>query len=165
MAETKSMTAEEVVRYLLEEGDGLDFLRESLTWVVQQLMEVEVSALIGAKRGERSDERLTHRNGYRLRPWQTRAGELELAIPKLRQGSYFPTFLEPRKRLRRCWRGTEGCFQDPGHLRRRTRAFSRPGPRANGSPKMATAAMIRRTNSKTAIPARRVLANRRGRLP
>jgi putative transposase len=94
MAERKRMTAEQVVGYLLE-GDGLDFLRESLTWVCQQLMEAEVSELIGAQRGERSEERLAHRNGYRLRPWQTRAGELELAIPKIRRGSYF---LEPRRR-------------------------------------------------------------------
>src|SRR5712691_9772986 len=96
MAETKRMTVEQVVSYLLEE-EGLDFLRESLTWVVQQLMEAEVSELVGA--GERApDERLTHRNGYRPRRWDTRAGELELAIPKLRRGSYFPSFLEPRKR-------------------------------------------------------------------
>jgi transposase-like protein len=92
------MTTEQVVGYLLE-GEGLDFLRESLSWVVQQLMEAEVSELIGAGRGERAPaERLTHRNGYRARPWQTRAGELELAIPKLRRGSYFPSFLEPRRR-------------------------------------------------------------------
>src|SRR5437899_188438 len=97
MAETKRMTAEQVVGYLLE-GEGLDFLRESLTWVCQQLMEAEVSELIGAGRGERSEERLTHRNGYRMRPWATRAGEIELAIPKIRRGSYFPSFLEPRRR-------------------------------------------------------------------
>jgi len=97
MAETKRMTTEEVVGYLLE-GEGLDFLRESLAWVVQQLMEAEVSELIGAERGERTPERLTHRNGYRSRSWSTRAGELELAIPKIRRGSYFPSFLEPRKR-------------------------------------------------------------------
>ncbi len=97
MAETKRMTAEQVVSYLLEE-DGLDFLRESLRWVVQQLMESEVSDLIGADHGERNPERLTHRNGYRSRAWQTRAGEIELAIPKIRRGSYFPSFLEPRKR-------------------------------------------------------------------
>jgi transposase-like protein len=98
MAETKRMTADEVVSYLLEE-EGLDFLRESLTWVVQQLMEAEVSELVGAARGERApEERLTHRNGYRARTWATRAGELELAIPKIRRGSYFPSFLEPRKR-------------------------------------------------------------------
>jgi putative transposase len=98
MAETKRMTAEQVVGYLLE-GEGLDFLRESLSWVVQQLMEAEVSELVGAGRGERApEERLTYRNGYRVRSWSTRAGELELAIPKLRRGSYFPSFLEPRKR-------------------------------------------------------------------
>jgi putative transposase len=97
MAETKRMTTEEVVGYLLE-GEDLDFLRESLLWVVQQLMEVEVSELIGAEHGERSPERLTHRNGYRARSWSTRAGEIELAIPKIRRGSYFPSFLEPRKR-------------------------------------------------------------------
>jgi putative transposase len=98
MAETKRMTAEQVVSYLLEE-DGLDFVRESLTWVVQQLMEAEVSELVGAAHGERApEERLTHRNGYRPRPWHTRAGEIELAIPKLRRGSYFPSFLEPRRR-------------------------------------------------------------------
>jgi putative transposase len=98
MAETKRITADQVVGYLLE-GDGLDFLRESLSWVVQQLMEAEVSELIGADRGQRApDERLTHRNGYRMRTWSTRAGELELAIPKIRRGSYFPSFLEPRRR-------------------------------------------------------------------
>jgi transposase-like protein len=91
------MTAEQVVSFLLEE-EGADFLRESLRWVVQQLMEAEVTELIGAERGERSEDRLTHRNGYRSRSWSTRAGELELAIPKLRRGSYFPSFLEPRKR-------------------------------------------------------------------
>jgi transposase-like protein len=97
MAETKRMTTEQVVGYLLE-GEGLDFLRESLSWVVQQLMEAEVSELIGAERGERSEERLTHRNGYRPRRWDTRAGEIELAIPKIRRGSYFPSLLEPRRR-------------------------------------------------------------------
>jgi putative transposase len=98
MAETKRMTSEQVVGYLLE-GEGRDFLRELLSWVVQQLMEAEVSELVGAARGERApEERLTQRNGYRARPWATRAGELELAIPKLRRGSYFPSFLEPRRR-------------------------------------------------------------------
>src|SRR4051794_37370850 len=97
MAE-KRMTVEQVVSYLLEGEEGSDFLRESLTWVVQQLMEAEVSELIGAEHGERSPERLTHRNGYRPRRWDTRAGELELAIPKIRRGSYFPSFLEPRRR-------------------------------------------------------------------
>jgi transposase-like protein len=61
-------------------------------------MEAEVSELVGAKLGERSEDRATHRNGYRPRRWDTRAGEIELQIPKLRRGSYFPSFLQPRKR-------------------------------------------------------------------
>ena len=98
MAEVQRMTVEEVVSYFLE-GEGVDVLRDSLRWVCQQLMEWEVSELVGASRGERApEERLTHRNGYRQRAWQTRAGEIELAIPKIRRGSYFPSFLEPRKR-------------------------------------------------------------------
>ena len=88
MAERKRMTAEQVVSYLMEE-EALDFLRESLSWVVQKLMEVEVSELVGASRGERSpEERLKHRNGYRARTQTTPAGEIELAIPKIRRGSY-----------------------------------------------------------------------------
>ena len=66
---------------------------------MQQLMEVEVSELVGAAHGQRApEERLTQRNGYRARSWSTRAGEIELAIPKLRRGSYFRSFLEPRRR-------------------------------------------------------------------
>jgi transposase-like protein len=92
------MTAEQVVSFLLE-GEGIDFLRESLSWMVEQLMEAEVTELVGARLGERApEERLTQRNGYRARAWATRAGEIELAIPKLRRGSYFPSFLDPRRR-------------------------------------------------------------------
>ena len=89
-------------------------------------MEAEVSELVGAARGERApEERLTHRNGYRARPWETRAGELELAIPKLRRGSYFPSFLEPRRRSRAGARlGRAG-----GLRRRRLDAQGRPGGR------------------------------------
>jgi putative transposase len=97
MAGVKSMTAEEVVGFLRSE-EGVDLVRESLRWLVGELMEVEVSELIGAKRGERTEDRATHRNGYRPRRWDTRAGEIELQIPKIRQGSYFPSFLEPRRR-------------------------------------------------------------------
>jgi putative transposase len=98
MAEVQRMTVDQVVSYFLE-GEGVDVLRDSLRWVCQQLMEAEVSELIGAEHGERAPaERLTHRNGYRQRAWSTRAGEIELAIPKIRRGSYFPSFLEPRKR-------------------------------------------------------------------
>ena len=80
MAETKRMTADEVVGYLLE-GEGLDFLRESLTWVCQQLMEAEVSELVGATRGERApEERLTHRTATvralaHVEPAESNAGE------------------------------------------------------------------------------------------
>ena len=80
-----------------EEPSG-DWLRETVRGMVQELMEVEVRAQIGAERYERSEERTTQRNGYRSRPWDTRLGSMELAIPKLRQGSYFPSFLEPRRR-------------------------------------------------------------------
>jgi transposase-like protein len=81
-----------------EEAAGGDFLREALGWLARELMEAEVSAQIGAERYERADERATYRNGYRARPWDTRVGTLELAIPKLRAGSYFPRWLEPRRR-------------------------------------------------------------------
>jgi transposase-like protein len=98
MAETHRMTAEQVVSNLID-GEGLDVVRESLVWFAQQLMEAEVSELAGAGYGERApDERLAQRNGYRPRAWSTRAGEIELAIPRLRRGSYFPSFLEPRRR-------------------------------------------------------------------
>jgi len=100
MAERQRMTAEEVVAKLMSD-EHADFLRESLRWVVEQLMEAEVSQLIGAELGERTPDRATHRNGYRPRRWDTRAGEMELQIPKLRRGSYFPSFLEPRRRSER----------------------------------------------------------------
>src|SRR4051794_3749737 len=92
------MTIEEVVRKVLLD-EHADVIREAVKAVAAEMMEVEVAELIGAQRGERRPEdRATHRNGYRSRRWDTRAGELELQIPKLRQGSYFPSFLEPRKR-------------------------------------------------------------------
>jgi len=97
MAESQSMTTDEVVAKLLS-TEHVDLVRESLRWVVQQMMEAEVSELIGAGHGERTPDRATHRNGYRARRWDTRAGEIDLQIPKLRQGSYFPSFLEPRRR-------------------------------------------------------------------
>jgi transposase-like protein len=97
MAEDRRMTAAQVVDKLMG-SEHADVVRESVAWVVTELMEAEVAAQIGAERGEVSAERVTQRNGYRPRPWDTRAGEIELAIPKLRQGSYFPSFLHPRRR-------------------------------------------------------------------
>jgi transposase-like protein len=85
---------------LLEEQDG-DTLREGIRVLAQALMETEVSSLIGAERYERNDERTAYRNGYRTRSWDTRVGTIELAIPKLRTGSYFPSLLEPRRRAER----------------------------------------------------------------
>src|SRR5215467_14396304 len=66
-------------------------------FAAHRLMELEVESLTGAAHGERSPERINHRNGYRDRVWETRAGAVELCIPKLRKGSYFPSFLEPRR--------------------------------------------------------------------
>ena len=74
-----------------------DFLRELLQFTVQRLMECEVEGRCGAARHERSEDRTNSRNGYRERQWQTRVGALELKIPKLRHGTYYPSFLEPRK--------------------------------------------------------------------
>src|SRR5512143_2720578 len=81
---------------LQKSGDG-DFLRTVAEAVLPIRMEAEVEGLIGAGRHERSAERLTWRHGYRERPLDTRLGTLNLRIPKLRQGSYFPPFLEPRQ--------------------------------------------------------------------
>jgi transposase-like protein len=97
MAGVDRMTVAEVVREVLRD-EHADVIRESVRAVAQELMEAEVSELIGAERGERTEDRATHRNGYRPRRWDTRAGEIELQIPKIRQGSYFPSFLQPRKR-------------------------------------------------------------------
>src|ERR1700742_523869 len=81
---------------LQKSGDG-DFLRSVAEAVLQILMETDVEGLIGAGRHERTGDRITYRNGYRERTLDTRLGALQLRIPKLRQGSYFPPFLEPRK--------------------------------------------------------------------
>src|SRR5215212_7044467 len=92
------MTIEEVVRKVLLD-EHADVIREAVRAVAAEMMELEVSELIGAERGERRPEdRATQRNGYRARRWDTRAGEIELAIPKTRRGSYFPSILEPRRR-------------------------------------------------------------------
>jgi transposase-like protein len=98
MAEGHSMTAaERAAKTLLTEH--ADILRDAVAMVVAELMEAEISAEIGAAHGEVSTDRLTHRNGYRPRVWETRVGELELLVPRKRSGeAYFPSFLEPRRR-------------------------------------------------------------------
>lgn len=82
---------------LAEKGADADFIRQTLQHALQRLMEMDVEALCQAAYGERSDERINSRNGYRDRGYETRAGKVDLKIPKLRTGSYFPGFLEPRR--------------------------------------------------------------------
>jgi len=92
-----SMTVREYLRKAEIDLDG-DFVQQAAQLMAQAAMELEVEQQIGAARHERTLARKTQRNGYRERGWETRAGEIPLRIPKLRQGSYFPSLLEPRRR-------------------------------------------------------------------
>jgi putative transposase len=100
VADKVSMALAELVRKAEANGD-VDFLKEGVRVLSQALMEVEVAQHIGAERYERSGERSGQRNGYRERTWDTRVGSLELKVPRVRDGSYFPSLLEPRKRAER----------------------------------------------------------------
>ncbi len=85
------------LRSLLEKAPDADILRDMISYAAERLMEIEVGGMTGAGYGEKSPTRLAQRNGHRERDWHTRAGTVELRIPKLRKGSYFPGFLEPRR--------------------------------------------------------------------
>ena len=96
--ENTTMTDDKIaLRELLEKGSDATFLREMIGFAAQRLTELDMEARCGAAHGERSAERLNQRNGYRERDWQPRAGTVDLRIPKLRRGAYFPAFLEPRR--------------------------------------------------------------------
>ena len=92
-----NVTAMETASKVIQASQG-NTLLQALAGALKTVMESEVSALCGASYDERSDERSNQRNGYRERPLETRMGTLSLKIPKLREGSYFPSFLEPRRR-------------------------------------------------------------------
>ena len=95
------MTLPETVRKAMTDGD-VDFLRESVKVLAEAVMEAEVTELTGVPKGVRDPEhRQTHRNGYRERRWDTRAGTVELSIPRVRDGSYLPSLIEPRRRAER----------------------------------------------------------------
>ena len=90
----------ELLRQRGMDGD-VDFLRDALRVLMDGIMDAEVLVQICAEYGERPPDSITHRNGYRTRAWATRVGTMDLHIPKKRQGSYFPTLLEPRRRSER----------------------------------------------------------------
>jgi Transposase, Mutator family len=132
------MTTEEVVRKVLLD-EHADVLRESLKLLVRELMKVEVSELIGAELGERRpDDRATHRNGYRPRRWDTRAGEIELQIPKLREGSYFPSLCVRASARSRC---SSRSFSRP------MCAVSRPGASTSSSSRSGSEPRARRSRA------------------
>jgi hypothetical protein len=109
------MTEQETaLRELLAKGTDASFLREMIGFAAERLMELEVGALPGAAHGERSPDRLVRRNSYRERDWETRAGTVELRIPKLRRGSYFPCFLEPRRTAQPFYPPHGARGHDPG---------------------------------------------------
>ena len=115
------------LRTLLEKSSDAELLRETVGFAAQRLMELEVESLTGAAHGERSAERINHRNGYRDRVWETRAGAVELRIPKLRRSSYFPGFLEPRRMAEKALTAFE-----PLPSRRGEEAFGRVEPGGRG---------------------------------
>src|SRR5215216_818215 len=99
MADDLRMALAEVLRKAGVEQ--ADFLREGVRVLAQELMELELAEHVGAERHERTPERSGYRNGYRERPWDTRVGSIELQVPRVRDGGFFPSLLEPRRRAER----------------------------------------------------------------
>src|SRR5947209_215062 len=112
------------LRALLEKSSDADLLREMVGFAAQRLMELDVESLTGARHVARDPDRINQNNGYRERNWETRAGTIELRIPKLRKGSYFPGFLEPRRMAEKalCAVIQEAYVQRATPLGRRSRA-------------------------------------------
>jgi len=102
-------------------GDGTDVLRDAMALVLQELIELEAPQAIGLARYERTDARTTHRNGSRTRLLSTKAGDVDLHIPKFREGSFLPSLLEPRRRIDRAlWAvvmeaSPDPCLTNPGN--------------------------------------------------
>src|ERR671939_316822 len=99
MADALRMALAEVLRKA--ELEDADFLREGVRVLAQALMELELTERLGAERHERTSERAGYRNGYRERPWDTRVGTIDLQVPRVRDGSFFPSLLGPRRRAER----------------------------------------------------------------
>jgi putative transposase len=113
---------------LLRKADGaaIDFLREGMRVLAQALMDAEVSAQIGAEHSRRTPTRATHRNGYRARDWDTRVGTIDLQIPRVREGSSLPSFLEPRRRAERALAAVVAQCSVEGVSTRRVETSPRP---------------------------------------
>ncbi len=122
MAETVSMALAELVRKAEQQGD-VDCLREGVRVLSQALMEVEVSQHLGAERYERTAERAGQRNGHRDREWDTRVGTIGLRVPRVREGGYVPSLLEPRKRAEQALVAGTGALR--GSARRTCRGSRR----------------------------------------